>query len=94
MTMTRAIENPTPGAPNPKKTISAPKKKASVAKHSIDIVKEAAEKLRTSHIYASATNHSAQYDKKCKKFMDEYIASLTHSAELLGLDLLKMVPSP
>ena len=70
------------------------KKKAYHAKHAptIDPLKQAAEHLGITHIYATATSTSPRYDKKCKKFLEEYILSLHDLREQLGADLLELVP--
>ena len=85
---TRNKEKPTSGAR------ASEKKKAHHAKHAptIDPLKQAAERLRITHIYATATSTSPRYDKKCKKFLEEYISSLHDLREQLGADLLELVP--
>ncbi len=92
MTQTRKIKKPGAKPINAKKVITSTKKKAKKAKNTAHIVQEAAEKLRVSHIYSTAITHSIRHDKKCKKFMGEYIVSLALSADKLGPDLLQMVP--
>ena len=69
---TRNKKKPTSGAR------ASEKKKAYHAKHAptIDPLKQAAERLGITHIYATATSTSPRYDKKCKKFLEEYISSL------------------
>ena len=60
----------------------------------MDPIKLAAERLRVTHIFATATKHSYRHDRKCKKFVEEYIASVMRQEAVLGPELIELVSSP
>ena len=60
----------------------------------IDAIKQAAENLRISHSFATATIQTPAHNNKCKKFLEEYIVSLDDNNAQLGCELLTPVLSP
>ena len=83
---TRNKKKPTSGAR------ASGKKKAYHAKHAptIDPLKQAAERLGITHIYATATSTSPRYDKKCKKFLEDTFRLSTTCESSLGLIYLNL----